>query len=228
MASLSSRVTKVERKLTAVVRTQRAQGEKVRGLSTRLSRLDSARKALGLPAPRSNPKAKYRVGKISLDRSEGPARETGKRTTRSFAEAQKIINEWSRSAPRTGGYDKVDFTVRYLNGQSFSGRLDIKHPSVANDNDLAEHMLFALRRHSDQKGAAAFLRDYQIGEDERSNPRTPFPEDRFPGLEQSVQAGAARQSNAWWNYGTKKEQKHRREYMAKQGIYPPGTKTKRR
>ena len=61
----------------------------------------------------------------------------------------------------------------------------------------------------------------------RSNPKhVPFLEDRFPGLEKQVQAGAARQSATFWNYGTKKEQKQRRAAMAKHGIYPPSEFTK--
>jgi hypothetical protein len=46
----AARVAKVEHKLTQVVKTQHAQGKKIQHLSTRVTRLDGARKALGLPA----------------------------------------------------------------------------------------------------------------------------------------------------------------------------------
>ena len=186
MASLSSRFTKVERKLASVVRTQRAQGAAVAGLTTRVSRLDSVRRALGLPAPRANPHAKHRVGKIQLDRAEGPTRDIGKRTARTFAEAQRILNAWSLTAPKAGkGYDKTDFVVVYDDGNLYDGRIDIQHPSVPDaDNDLAAHMLYALRRHPNQKAAKAFLRDYQIGDAEsRKNPArkksAPHPEKKY-------------------------------------------------
>jgi hypothetical protein len=45
-----ARVAKVERKLTQVVKTQHVQGAKITKLGARVTRLDGARKALGLPS----------------------------------------------------------------------------------------------------------------------------------------------------------------------------------
>lgn len=52
MASILTRISKAERKLAAVVRTQHAQGSKVSALASRISRLDGVRRVL---APRANP-----------------------------------------------------------------------------------------------------------------------------------------------------------------------------
>lgn len=49
---------------------------------------------------------------ITLRRSEGPNSVAG--TTHScntFAEADKVLREWSATAPRESGYDKCDFVV---------------------------------------------------------------------------------------------------------------------
>jgi predicted Zn-ribbon and HTH transcriptional regulator len=59
----------------------------------------------------------------------------------------KEVGDWIRNviapnAPRTGGYDKTDFRVTFADGETYSGRLDIKHPTCEdNDNDLASHIL---------------------------------------------------------------------------------------
>lgn len=110
MATLHTRFSKVERKLTSVVHAQHKQGDKIAHLSTRVSRLDSARKALGLPAMRTNPDLRnnplfsdyhwpYRV--ISVDRVHDTGHNTEEeamRVAQTGARRRRVkyvVQEWS-------------------------------------------------------------------------------------------------------------------------------------
>jgi hypothetical protein len=80
---------------------------------------------------------KVGVKSIWLNRGEGPSAECGKPVTvSSYAEADKIVYRWAQTAPKDGGYDKVDFKVTFTDGEEYEGRLDIKHPT-AKDPDLS-------------------------------------------------------------------------------------------
>lgn len=68
------------------------------------------------------------VSQIKVTRAEGPAIECGiSHNFSSFEAAQAHLAKASLSAPseEDGGYDKVDFVVRWENGQSYSGRYDL-------------------------------------------------------------------------------------------------------
>jgi hypothetical protein len=74
---------------------------------------------------------------ITLVRAEGLINECNKpKVARSWAEANAILFNWSRTAPEHGGYDKCDFTVIFEDGQEYKGRYDLvhyrrEHPSLA-------------------------------------------------------------------------------------------------
>ena len=71
---------------------------------------------------------------ISITRAEGRISECGKVHT--FVEgeadiwkrANALLIRWSKTAP-TVGYDKCDFTITYQDGETYSGRYDLKHYS---------------------------------------------------------------------------------------------------
>ncbi len=102
-----------------------------------------------------------------------------------WALAHKQLLDWSEVAPKTGGYDKTDFTVTYADGQTYSGRYDLKHTSIE-PVDLPGHMqgflgfyagrmrpdhlteeryrsFLATVPEDDKLGAAQFLDTYEIG-----------------------------------------------------------------
>lgn len=136
---------------------------------------------------------KYKATKIELHRAEGPHHDIGRKAASTFAEAQKIISKWAYTASKTGGYDKVDFKVTFADGEKYDGRLDIKHPDVADDNDLARHIHEHLMIYSgqlqpphmsderyarflanldpkDREECATFLKTHRIGDGTRKNP----------------------------------------------------------
>lgn len=81
-----------------------------------------------------------KVKSIRLVRAEGPAEECDKpQTVSSWLEANRVLRQWSETAPREGGYDKCDFTITYEDGETYEGRYDLKHWSCE-PPDLAEHV----------------------------------------------------------------------------------------
>lgn len=104
----------------------------------------AALKRSGLPIP---------VEKIELGRAEGPSKECYAVTVRTFAEAQKQLKKWGRSAPRpreaggTGGYDKTDFKVTFADGDTYDGRYDLIYGGTDDSGDdlfghIKSHLLF--------------------------------------------------------------------------------------
>lgn len=80
--------------------------------------------------------------KITLDRAEGLASECvvvvveGRKV---WDQADAVLLQWSKTAPKTGGYDKCDFKVEYADGETYEGRYDLKHHSIETP-DLGEHI----------------------------------------------------------------------------------------
>jgi hypothetical protein len=80
---------------------------------------------------------------IKLNRGEGPSSECGKPVTvDSWEAAHTTLLAWSMTAPRTGGYDKVDFWLAYRDGYVYQGRFDMKYLLVDGKNrqSLEEHV----------------------------------------------------------------------------------------
>lgn len=87
------------------------------------------------------------VVQVWLNRAEGPTREVGERTVSSLADADVVIHNWAASAPKPGqGYDKVDFEVRWDDGETYKGRFDMtqNHRGSPNliGNAVQHHLLF--------------------------------------------------------------------------------------
>jgi hypothetical protein len=77
---------------------------------------------------------------ITITRAEGPTRECGRpRTVGSWAEADGVLFQWSRTAPEHGGYDKCDFKVVFADGTDYDGRYDLVHHRKEMPN-LARHV----------------------------------------------------------------------------------------
>lgn len=78
--------------------------------------------------PKAPPKPKVPIVSIRLHVAEGPM--AGKTfTVPTFKEGNSILHQVSNSAPTAGGYDKVDFTVTYQDGNEYAGRYDVTHLS---------------------------------------------------------------------------------------------------
>lgn len=76
---------------------------------------------------------------IIITRAEGPIGRCGiERSRGNWHTANSVLREESDTAPATGGYDKIDFVVRFADGFDYFGRYDLKHWSIASP-DLAGH-----------------------------------------------------------------------------------------
>jgi len=69
--------------------------------------------------------AKIPVKSIWLDRAEGPNWDLGERTVASFEAADQVLRKWAETAPKGGGYNKVDFKVTWKDGETYEGRYDL-------------------------------------------------------------------------------------------------------
>lgn len=92
------------------------------------------------------PKRKIPVNYIILERHEGPTSQCDKPiTVKNFKDADSILYKWSSSAPKTGGYDKIGYTIVWRDGTVYKGRYDLKHYSIEFpylSNDLHKKVAF--------------------------------------------------------------------------------------
>ena len=82
------------------------------------------------------------VKSITLNRAEGLTEECNKPVNvNSFAEAQAVLVKWGHTAPKTGGYDKVDFYVIWQDDEHYEGRYDMIYGGYEHGGDsLAQHI----------------------------------------------------------------------------------------
>jgi hypothetical protein len=87
-------------------------------------------------------KSPYDVKEIAITRAEGPCHLCGKpKYFDSFQSAKTYLIGQSFTFPSTGGYDKHDFKIVFVDGEEYSGRLDCKAYSCPNnDLDLLDHI----------------------------------------------------------------------------------------
>ncbi len=70
------------------------------------------------------------VSTITITRAEGLVEECDKpETVHSWEAADRLLLDWSVTAPKNGGYDKCDFELVFADGETYSGRYDLMHHS---------------------------------------------------------------------------------------------------
>jgi len=84
---------------------------------------------------------KVPVQSVTIQRAEGMVGldDFDLRTFPSFSLANIRLMEWAATAPREGGYDKVDFTVQWLDGETYKGRFDLEGQHV-HTADIGVHI----------------------------------------------------------------------------------------
>lgn len=70
---------------------------------------------------------------IVLHRAEGPTTDCGEVTVDSFFAAQTQLRRWSRTAPKGGGYDKVDVLIEWQDGSQYGLRYDMVRDCIDRD-----------------------------------------------------------------------------------------------
>jgi hypothetical protein len=82
------------------------------------------------------------VKSITITRAEGLIEECDKPVTvSSFQEAQAVLTKWGHTAPKNGGYDKVDFSVVWQDDEPYNGRYDMVYGGHESDGaTLASHI----------------------------------------------------------------------------------------
>ena len=89
---------------------------------------------------------KIKPTRITIERAEGLIGETGKVTidtrwdnTDLFMVADQVLFGMAQTAPKTGRYDKCDFTIEFADGETYEGTYLLQHPSI-NAPDLSHHI----------------------------------------------------------------------------------------
>jgi hypothetical protein len=97
--------------------------------------------------PDHREKDPHKVEEILIIRAEGPCDLCGiPKYFNSFESASKWLRSEAYSFPETGGYDKHDFNITFVNGETYSGRLDCKHYQCQdNDLNLLDHVSSFMR-----------------------------------------------------------------------------------
>jgi hypothetical protein len=115
--------------------------------------------------PNHREKGPHEVKEITITRAEGPYDLCGiPKYFNSFESATHWLRSEAYSFPETGGYDKHDFKVVFMDNETYSGRLDCKHHiCLDNDLDILEHVKGFMRYMSN---------NWNITEEERSQYQT--------------------------------------------------------
>jgi hypothetical protein len=127
-----------------------------------------------------------RAVKIELERCEGATTEVGSHTftplegASVWSQATEQIIAWRWSSPANGGYHKVAFVVTWEDGETYSGRYDLKRHHVGT---LGEQISYHLRwlstvgrdyaRKSADYAVAFLAKGYEMGEDGCKNEARP-------------------------------------------------------
>jgi hypothetical protein len=95
------------------------------------------------PLPQNTtPARKFKMSKIEIARGEGPSAECGKTATvLTWAGSDRVIQQWAKTAPGPNqGYDKCDFIVTWENGETYTGRFDMRQHDTGYSNHLPRHI----------------------------------------------------------------------------------------
>ena len=81
---------------------------------------------------------KVKVKTIDLTRIEGPIKDLRPiHTLTSYDEANRLLERWSESAPKDGGYHQCRFRIMFQNDKGCEGRYDLRHWSCEQDEGPA-------------------------------------------------------------------------------------------
>lgn len=98
---------------------------------------------------------KKEVQSITLTRAEGPSAECDKpQAVTGWQEADMVLKRWAETAPKDcQTYDKCDFTITYSDGETYTGRYDLKN-WLCEFPDLGKHVRDFVTFHAGQRKPA--------------------------------------------------------------------------
>jgi hypothetical protein len=83
---------------------------------------------------------KVKVKEVWIRRAEGLPAECVELTRQSIAAADAALRAWALTAPEDGCYDKCDFKITFEDGDSYSGRYDLKRHDAAHSGLIGRHV----------------------------------------------------------------------------------------
>jgi hypothetical protein len=108
---------------------------------------------------------KVKAVKFDVTRAEGRIEECKSYTVTTWAKTDSILRSWARTAPDEGqGYNKCDFTVTYEDGETYTGRYDLKRHDMGFTDLLGYHIRsfveFCAGQHKPDHMTAAQYQEY--------------------------------------------------------------------
>jgi hypothetical protein len=108
---------------------------------------------------------KQRIAKVELNRVEGPAaacRAVTFNGPNAMSQAQTYLGAWSDTAPaKDEGYDKVDFTVTYADGETYKGRYDLVSTGLNDSGETLRQQMWNFLRFIAGLSRPAWMNDTQ-------------------------------------------------------------------
>lgn len=110
------------------------------GVSPRITSADEYAALVARISDESRPSRQ--IKKITIIRAEGPTRLCGiPHTFEAFEDATAWLHSQAHTFPASGGYDKHDFSIEWMDGKKYDGRLDCQHYSCPfPDLDVRHHI----------------------------------------------------------------------------------------
>jgi hypothetical protein len=93
--------------------------------------------------------ARLKIQEIEIKRIEGPPEQCERAfVTNTFSEADGILRRMAESSPDRGGTDRVDFRLKFEDGEVYNGRYNLKNDDKLKSEILALHVREFVRFHA--------------------------------------------------------------------------------
>lgn len=110
---------------------------------------------------------KHTVTSIKIERVEGYNKDCFTVLANTLEQAEQAIKLMSLSAPGAGeGYDKTDFTIKWDDGSTYQGRIDLQADMATKEDNLTDHIKASLSYRIDQLNIPQDMRITQKDYDE--------------------------------------------------------------
>jgi len=90
-----------------------------------------------------------RIKQVSLTRLEGPTKQCNQQINcRTMDDANVVLRNWAKTAPKGGGYDKIEYVIHWIDGTDYIGKYYLRHlDQLQDDGSRPPDLLNAVRHY---------------------------------------------------------------------------------
>ena len=90
-----------------------------------------------------------RIKQVSLIRLEGPTDQCDQQINcRTIDDANAVLRNWSKTAPKGGSYDKIEYIIHWIDGTDYVGKYYLRHlDQLQDDGTKIPDLLNAVRQY---------------------------------------------------------------------------------